>query len=161
MVSRKGGLSGKQKAALLKQKRHEKSDAGAASHEPQQAKHMVQQVSRKGDINTLSTAFVREDNEIVLARRLRGSEPMRQIKEPLRAAESVVGSLGMPQRPEPQPGRSANAQEDLEAKHFQQWLDKIHAEFGVDSLSPFEHNLEVWRQLWRVIERSDVICARR
>ena len=22
----------------------------------------------------------------------------------------------------------------------------------------FEHNLEVWRQLWRVVERSDVLC---
>jgi large subunit GTPase 1 len=24
-------------------------------------------------------------------------------------------------------------------------------------LTPFEKNLEVWRQLWRVVERSDVI----
>ncbi len=24
-------------------------------------------------------------------------------------------------------------------------------------LTPFEKNLEVWRQLWRVIERSDVV----
>jgi large subunit GTPase 1 len=25
-------------------------------------------------------------------------------------------------------------------------------------LTPFEKNLEVWRQLWRVIERSDVVA---
>jgi len=24
-------------------------------------------------------------------------------------------------------------------------------------LTPFEKNLEVWRQLWRVVERSDII----
>ena len=24
-------------------------------------------------------------------------------------------------------------------------------------LTPFEKNLEVWRQLWRVLERSDVV----
>lgn len=24
-------------------------------------------------------------------------------------------------------------------------------------LTPFEKNLEVWRQLWRVLERSDII----
>ena len=24
-------------------------------------------------------------------------------------------------------------------------------------LTPFEKNLEVWRQLWRVVERSDVV----
>ena len=25
------------------------------------------------------------------------------------------------------------------------------------AVTPFEKNLEVWRQLWRVIERSDVV----
>jgi large subunit GTPase 1 len=25
-------------------------------------------------------------------------------------------------------------------------------------MTPFERNIEVWRQLWRVIERSDVVC---
>lgn len=25
-------------------------------------------------------------------------------------------------------------------------------------VTPFEKNLEVWRQLWRVLERSDLIC---
>lgn len=24
-------------------------------------------------------------------------------------------------------------------------------------LTPFERNLEVWRQLWRVLERSDIV----
>ncbi len=24
-------------------------------------------------------------------------------------------------------------------------------------LTPFEKNLEVWRQLWRVLERSDIV----
>ena len=33
---------------------------------------MVQQVSRKGEVNALSTAFVREDNDAVNARKLRG-----------------------------------------------------------------------------------------
>jgi large subunit GTPase 1 len=25
-------------------------------------------------------------------------------------------------------------------------------------VTPFEKNLEVWRQLWRVLERSDLVC---
>jgi hypothetical protein len=25
------------------------------------------------------------------------------------------------------------------------------------TLTPFERNLEVWRQLWRVLERSDIV----
>lgn len=34
---------------------------------------------------------------------------------------------------------------------------QMHAEFPDDQLAHFEHNLETWRQLWRVIELSDVI----
>jgi large subunit GTPase 1 len=25
-------------------------------------------------------------------------------------------------------------------------------------LTPFEKNLDIWRQLWRVLERSDLVC---
>lgn len=25
-------------------------------------------------------------------------------------------------------------------------------------ITPFEKNLEVWRQLWRVVDRSDLLC---
>jgi large subunit GTPase 1 len=25
-------------------------------------------------------------------------------------------------------------------------------------VTPFEKNIEVWRQLWRVLERSDLVC---
>lgn len=28
-------------------------------------------------------------------------------------------------------------------------------------LTPFEKNLEVWRQLWRVLERSDIVVQAR
>ena len=28
---------------------------------------------------------------------------------------------------------------------------------GVITITPFEKNLEVWRQLWRVLERSDLV----
>ena len=30
---------------------------------------------------------------------------------------------------------------------------------SVVPLSPFEHNLDVWRQLWRTLERSDAVCV--
>jgi large subunit GTPase 1 len=29
--------------------------------------------------------------------------------------------------------------------------------FGEKEITPFEKNIEIWRQLWRVVERSDVI----
>lgn len=33
---------------------------------------------------------------------------------------------------------------------------RLESEEGL-VITPFEKNLEVWRQLWRVLERSDVI----
>lgn len=52
--------------------------------------------------------------------------------------------------------------EDLEAaeqKHFKDWIGGVYAQVGSDRrrLSYFEHNLEVWRQLWRVCEMADVL----
>ena len=59
---------------------------------------MVQQVSRKGAVNTLSTAFVREDNEEIQRRRLEGAQPFRWERraQPLKARASEEGSLGLP-----------------------------------------------------------------
>ncbi|CAG8534852.1 9594_t:CDS:10 [Funneliformis caledonium] len=50
--------------------------------------------------------------------------------------------------------------EELEANeehYFQQWLDDVYDRYPKGELSFFEHNLDVWRQLWRVLEISDII----
>jgi predicted GTPase len=39
---------------------------------------------------------------------------------------------------------------------FREWQAKLR-ELPTDRLNYFEQNLEVWRQLWRVLERSDVL----
>ena len=52
--------------------------------------------------------------------------------------------------------------DDVEVReelYFEHWCNRIHAlaaEAGAE-VTPFEHNLEVWRQLWRVTEFSDVV----
>ncbi|KAG5175324.1 hypothetical protein JKP88DRAFT_250233 [Tribonema minus] len=51
---------------------------------------------------------------------------------------------------------SAEALDALETRAFEAWKERLYALYGADALNHFEHNLEVWRQLWRVIERSDV-----
>lgn len=48
--------------------------------------------------------------------------------------------------------------ESNEAKMFEQYLDGIYSKYNHLELNYFEHNLEVWRQLWRVCEVSDVIA---
>jgi len=54
---------------------------------------------------------------------------------------------------------SPEALDAEERASFLEWRRKL-AELENDELlvlSPFEKNLEVWRQLWRVVERSDVV----
>ncbi|XP_047139857.1 large subunit GTPase 1 homolog isoform X1 [Hydra vulgaris] len=48
----------------------------------------------------------------------------------------------------------------MERETFLNWrrsLSLLQEEKGL-LLTPYEKNLDIWRQLWRVIERSDVIC---
>jgi predicted GTPase len=47
--------------------------------------------------------------------------------------------------------------EQNEERYFRRYLEDLYARFPRERLNYFEHNLEVWRQLWRVAERSDVV----
>ena len=44
-----------------------------------------------------------------------------------------------------------------EAKYFREYVEGLMEAHRDDSLSYFELNLETWRQLWRVLERSDIL----
>lgn len=65
--------------------------------------------------------------------------------------------IEMPIRP---PWSSHQSKEQLEAQeqtYFQGWLDDIYKRYPTSDLNHFEHNLQVWRQLWRVCEKSDIL----
>lgn len=66
--------------------------------------------------------------------------------------------LDMPRRPQWKYGDSKQKVEKQEELYFTQYLDVIYQKFQDRHLSYFEHNLETWRQLWRVLEMSDVIA---
>ena len=167
MVGRKGGLSGKQKSQLLKQARAKDAAKGSGGGKTSSATaaddsggmRMVQQVSKKGELNALSTRFVREDDAVVQQRKLRGSEPFGPTSAaPLVYAEPPA-NLGLPTRPTRTAAKTSGAAlEAAERAAFDTWLDSIHGAHALDALSPFEHNLDVWRQLWRCLERADVVC---
>ena len=46
-----------------------------------------------------------------------------------------------------------------EREAFAAWLGAIYAERPRAAVAPFEHNLEVWRQLWRVLERASIFVV--
>lgn len=60
-----------------------------------------------------------------------------------------------PQRP---PWTYEESLKDLEAReerHFKEWMSRLQSDSA--NAAYFEQNLETWRQLWRVVERSDVL----
>ncbi|KAF5219164.1 hypothetical protein ECC02_007860 [Trypanosoma cruzi] len=67
--------------------------------------------------------------------------------------------LTIPRRPKWEYGMSAEAVQAMETSAFFDWrrlLAKMEEEHKV-VMTPYEKNLEVWRQLWRVVERADVV----
>jgi large subunit GTPase 1 len=86
----------------------------------------------------------------------------------LSAAEeqSVLGKqkeykarLTVPRRPHWDASTTPEELDRLERESFLQWRKGLAELQETQDLlmTPFERNLEVWRQLWRVIERSDVV----
>lgn len=67
--------------------------------------------------------------------------------------------LTVPRRPLWHPGISAEDQMTREREAFLEWrrhLNELQAKLGA-ALTPYERNLELWKQLWRTLEKSDVV----
>ncbi|PSR97178.1 hypothetical protein BD289DRAFT_480341 [Coniella lustricola] len=69
------------------------------------------------------------------------------------------GKLTVPRRPKWDENTSREELDVLERESFLNWRRGL-AELQENNdllMTPFERNLEVWRQLWRVIERSELV----
>ncbi|ABP01001.1 predicted protein, partial [Ostreococcus lucimarinus CCE9901] len=68
-------------------------------------------------------------------------------------------ALSVPRRPAWTHEMRAEEVDENERRGFLEWRRALAAveEDSRCSLTPFEKNLEIWRQLWRVCERSDVV----
>ncbi|XP_058494415.1 large subunit GTPase 1 homolog [Solea solea] len=67
--------------------------------------------------------------------------------------------LRIPRRPHWDESTSSDALQQAEKDSFLEWRREL-AQLEEEQkliLTPFERNLQFWRQLWRVIERSDVV----
>merc|ERR1719334_749359 len=76
------------------------------------------------------------------------------------------GHLPIPRKPQWDKKMNSKQLHDVESKHFIFWrrhlskrIESISRQFPnrLIEISPFEKNLNLWRELWRVIERSNVI----
>jgi len=77
----------------------------------------------------------------------------------LRKHRDNKGRLTVPRRPKWDASTTPEKLDQLERESFLNWRRGL-AELQENQdllMTPFERNLEVWRQLWRVIERSDLV----
>lgn len=89
-----------------------------------------------------------------------GTRPDRQEKATTSTAEPVLKPLRIPRRPRWQAFKSKEELHEAEMQNYLQWrrdLAKIEQDETKLSVTPFEKNLAMWKQLWRVIDRSDVV----
>ncbi|KAE9362054.1 hypothetical protein PF008_g468 [Phytophthora fragariae] len=105
----------------------------------------------------LSSFFVKETKEQIQLRLMEGQCPLDLPKRetPLLATVSERDPiLDHPKRPKWTYSMSKEKVDTNESLMFDQWLTKIHDKYDNEHLNHFEHNLEVWRELWRVTERA-------
>lgn len=81
------------------------------------------------------------------------------MKTVLKKQEENKDSIKIPRRPKWDSSISAHELQTREKEAFLEWRRHLAALQEVEDLmlTPYEKNLEFWRQLWRVVERSDVV----
>lgn len=80
-------------------------------------------------------------------------------EEILKSQEENKDLLKIPRRPKWDSSTTAQELQTKEKEEFLEWRRNLALLQEIDGLmlTPYEKTLEFWRQLWRVIERSDVI----
>lgn len=108
--------------------------------------------------------FTKLTREEVERNRLLAFEPLQAVPE--EALEVSIddiflpgSELDIPKRPHWDYNVTKQQLESKEHKYFTEYIQNIHGKFGSEDLSYLELNLETWRQLWRVMEMSDVLLV--
>ena len=80
-------------------------------------------------------------------------------KATVRKQQKNRGRLTVPRRPKWDSSTTREQLNSMERASFMDWRRELaQLQDNQDLLmTPFERNLEVWRQMWRVIERSDLV----
>lgn len=177
-MPRKVPFSGKAKKEQLKQKKNKfafsqgnkpEAQKNTEDEDVSRGKHIIQKLnepstnrSGRAKPNRYALQFYREtENELrerkEAARNLLVNVPEKALEVNLDDYFDPV--LDFPKRPA---WDFAMSREELEAKeheYFRDYLSFLESKFDFSKLSYFELNLETWRQLWRVLEMSDIILV--
>eukprot|EP01041_Mallomonas_annulata_P006178 gene6178-12513_t len=173
-------MSGKIKKNLMKEDRKKKQEKLAKEladdENEQQNKYdiihskismpkIIDKILIPDDANTggLRTVFAKESKEDVDKRRAASRIAFSKVppgdlgfaRHDPESISSII--IDFPHRPPWDENTTPEELDRNERAYFKDYLQKIYSTFNVDRLNKFEHNLEVWRQLWRVMERSDIL----
>jgi large subunit GTPase 1 len=81
-------------------------------------------------------------------------------KPKLKIDETLI-KMKVPRRPKWNASTTPEQLSQMENENFLIWrreLAHLEEELLIDkTLTPFEKNIEVWKQLWRVIEKSEIV----
>ena len=113
----------------------------------------------------LKTVFAKEDHTDVEARIQASHLPigarLRREDGPSREGGDAFYSviIDFPHRPPWDHSWTAQKLDTNERAYFDKYLRRLYERYPASRLNYFEHNIEVWRQLWRVLELSDVLLV--
>ncbi|TPX41664.1 hypothetical protein SeMB42_g05482 [Synchytrium endobioticum] len=117
------------------------------------------------DKTDLDSVFTKIPRALVAARRQESQTPFTRL--PKAALQVDLQTLYPPTKPPPDIPKRPHwsydeTKQNLDKQEhaaFAQWLTKLNQEYPNGQLSWYEQNLQVWRQLWRVVEISDIIMC--
>ncbi|KAG0288616.1 Guanine nucleotide-binding-like protein 1 [Linnemannia gamsii] len=110
--------------------------------------------------SSVKSVFMRRSAMEIKKSRFESMKPLEFLPESsleVSFEEMFPNVIGFPTRPQWDYSMSREVVNNNEKKMFEAWMDSIYDKYPADELSYFEHNLDVWRQLWRVLEISDII----
>jgi len=111
----------------------------------------------------IPSIFQKEPKEMVEKRKMVGSNPIDISKRKVRLISSAPYELTTepqfyhPTRPNWSASTDKVRHEQLEQEYFDEWRKQIQTCYEENQVPPFENNINVWRQMWRTIEQSNVI----
>lgn len=166
MKSRKVPFNTSQKKKQLQEKRKKKREKQEQEYNEEfEEKHeKVEKVEEKiefkekEDPKRLKTLFYKESNNDVEKRIEESRKPLVKLdkNDPnYYYTPKLTDFIQIPKRPDWHNYKSPKEIEENEKNMFRDYVITLHKKYK--NLNYFEHNLEVWRQLWRTIEMSDIL----
>lgn len=155
-MNRRKPFSGKKKKEQLKAKRkRQRGDFNDDEKHENNNNNVKINITKPEEKDKLKTVFEREPDEVIKKRIEEGRKPLNR-ETPDVFNELYSSIIDIPKRPEWNRNMTKEELESNEERMFKKYLEGIYDKYS-SSLNYFEHNLEVWRELWRTCEISDVL----